>query len=491
MKLYDLTIEQALIGLKNKEFSATEITESYLERMNKFHKLNAFITETSDRALSNAKESDERIKNNSARALEGIPIGMKDLFATKGIKTTAGSEYLKNFIPEYESTVSDRLKESGTILLGKTNMDEFACGSSGKSSYFGPAVNPWKSELKLMAGGSSSGSASAVAAGLVMGTTATDTGGSTRFPAAITGTIGFKPSYGLCSRFGCIAYSSSLDTPSFITRTVADSALMFDVVKGVDSFDSTCYQKNLPASYPELNNIDVRGLKIGIIKELMEKPICDDARKLFESHIKNLKDKGAEIIDLSLDIIPIALQAYAIITAAEVSSNLARYDGVRYGERENGNTLDEMYSNTRTKNFGLDIKRKILVGMTVLANDKYEDYFVQAAKVRKILCNKFNEMFSKCDFIIAPVSAKPASPLNEEISSVDMQSLDFFVLPMNLAGLPACSIPSGLTSDGLPLGIQVVGNRYDDNRVLALSNIVEKYSRENGFDNKPSFIIGE
>lgn len=459
--------------------------------MNKFRELNAFISETEERALSDAKESDEKIKNNSARALEGIPIGMKDLFATKGIKSTAGSEYLQNFVPEYESTVSQRLKDSGTVLLGKLNMDEFACGSTGKSSHFGPAINPWKKELKLMAGGSSSGSASAVAAGLVMGATATDTGGSTRFPASITGTIGFKPSYGLCSRFGCIAYSSSLDTPSFITKTVADFALMFDVVKGIDPFDSTCYQKDIPASYPELNNINLKGLKIGVIKELMEKPICDDARKLFDSHIQNLKNNGAEIIDLSLDIIPLALQAYAIITAAEVSSNLARYDGVRYGERENGSNLEEMYSNTRTKNFGLDIKRKILVGMTVLANDKYEDYFVQAAKVRRLLCDKFDKMFSQCDFIIAPVSAKPASPLNEEISSVDMQSLDFFVLPMNLAGLPACSVPSGLTADGLPLGIQVVGNRYDDNRVLALANIVEKYSRENGFDNKPSLIIGE
>ena len=488
--MIDLTIHEALKKLKSGELSATELTRAYLNRIEKYgNELNCYITRTPERALADAETADKHYADGTARALEGIPIGMKDLFATRGIRTTAASHMLENFVPEYESTVSQKFIDSGSVLLGKTNLDEFAMGTFSKTSYFGAPVNPWHRSEKLTAGGSSGGSTSAVAGGLCMAATGTDTGGSIRFPSAITGLVGMKPTYGLCSRWGCVAFASSLDTPGPIARTVDDAALMLSVMAGHDDKDSTSESAGFNAHTP-LESIlgDGKKLRVGVIRELNNVKISDDMQKLFNDRINDLKSIGAEIVEVSIPNILDALAAYYIIAPAEASSNLARYDGMRYGLRVEGSDLIDTYNKTRAAGFGDEVQRRMIVGTAVLSSESYEVYFMQAARVRRMLSDSFNTAFEQCDLIICPTSFGTAMPLNSDLSPLEYYALDLFTVAMNLAGVPACSVPAGLAQNGLPLGVQVVGKRFDDLRVLQLAKHIEQFA---GVDNRPTKIMGE
>jgi len=488
--MIDLTICEALEKLKSGEISATELTRAYIERIEKYgDELNCYITRTPERALADAAESDKHYANGTARALEGIPIGMKDLFATRGIRTTAASHMLENFVPEYESTVSQKFIDSGSVLLGKTNLDEFAMGTFSKTSYFGAPVNPWHLSDKLTAGGSSGGSTSAVAGGLCMGATGTDTGGSIRFPSAITGLVGMKPTYGLCSRWGCVAFASSLDTPGPIARTVDDAALMLSVMAGHDEKDSTSESAGFNAHTP-LEPIlgDGKKLRIGIIRELNDVAISDDMKKLFNDRINDLKSIGAEVVEVSIPNILDALAAYYIIAPAEASSNLARYDGMRYGLRVEGSDLIDTYKKTRAAGFGDEVQRRMIVGTAVLSSESYEVYFMQAARVRRMIADSFNTAFQQCDLILCPTSSGPAMPLDSDLTPLEYYALDMFTVAMNLAGIPACSVPAGLATNRLPLGMQVVGPRFADLRVLQLAKHIEQFA---GVDNRPTKIMGK
>lgn len=489
-KMIDLTITQALQKLKSRAISATELTRAYLNRIEKFgEKLNCYITTTPDRALADAAAADARYADGTAGALDGIPIGMKDLFATRGIRTTAASRMLENFVPEYESTVSQKFIDAGTVLLGKTNLDEFAMGTFSKTSFFGAPVNPWQLSRHLTAGGSSGGSTSAVAGGLAMAATGTDTGGSIRFPSAITGLVGMKPTYGLCSRWGCVAFASSLDTPGPIARTADDAALMLSVMAGHDSKDSTSAENGFAVD-GELKPIigDGKKLRVGVIKEFAGVQISPDMKRLFDARIADLKSAGAEIIEVSIPNILDALAAYYIIAPAEASSNLARYDGMRYGLRVEGADLIDTYKKTRAAGFGTEVQRRMIVGTAVLSSESYEVYFMQAARVRRMIADSFANAFDQCDLIICPASAGTAMPLDSDLTPLEYYALDLFTVAMNLVGVPACSVPAGLAENGLPLGLQIVGRRFDDMRVLQLAKHIQEFS---GVDNRPTVIMGE
>ena len=488
--MIDLTITEALEKLKSREISATELTKAYLERIEKYgSELNCYITITPERALADAAASDARYADGNTLPLDGIPIGMKDLFATKGIRTTAASHMLENFIPEYESTVSQNLIDAGTVLLGKTNLDEFAMGTFSKTSYFGAPVNPWQLERKLTAGGSSGGATSAIAGGLAIAGTGTDTGGSIRFPSAVTGLVGMKPTYGLCSRWGCVAFASSLDTPGPIARTVDDAALLLSAMASHDPKDSTSEKAGFHAHTP-LEPVlgDGKKLRVGVIKEFADVEISPDMKKLFEARIADLKSIGAEIVEVSIPNILDALAAYYIIAPAEASSNLARYDGMRYGLRVEGNDLIDTYKKTRAAGFGEEVQRRMIVGTAVLSSESYEVYFMQAARVRRMIADSFNKAFEQCDLILCPSSAGTAMPLDSDLTPLEYYALDLFTVAMNLAGIPACSVPAGLAENGLPLGVQVVGKRFDDMRVLQLAKHIEQFA---GVDNRPTKIMGK
>ena len=489
--MINLTIVEALKKLKSREISATELTRAYLKRIEKYgNKLNCYITQTPERALSDAEESDKRYANGNTLPLDGMPIAMKDLFATNGIRTTAASRMLENFVPQYESTISQKFIDAGTVLLGKSNLDEFAMGTFSKTSYFGAPVNPWQIEKHLTAGGSSGGSTSAVASGLAIAATGTDTGGSIRFPCAITGLVGMKPTYGLCSRWGCVAFASSLDTPGPIARTVDDTALLLSVMAGHDDKDSTS-APNAKFEFdgtvkPILGN--GKKLRIGIIKEFNDVQISTDMKNLFEKRIADLKSLGAEIVEVSIPNILDALAAYYIIAPAEASSNLARYDGMRYGLRVEGVDLEDTYKKTRAAGFGEEVQRRMLIGTAVLSSESYEVYFMQAARVRRMIADSFASAFNNCDLIICPSGAGTALPLDSDLTPLEYYALDLFTVAMNLAGIPAVSVPCGLAQNGLPLGMQVVGKRFDDMRVLQLAKHIETAA---GIDNRPTKILGE
>lgn len=488
--MIDLTITEALQKLKSGEISATELTRAHLDRIEKYGKeLNCFITLTPERALSDAAAADERIKNGTPRALDGIPIAMKDLFATRGIRTTAASHILENFVPQYESTVSQNFIDAGTVLLGKSNLDEFAMGTFSKTSYFGAPISPWQMERRLNAGGSSGGTTSAVAGGLAMGGTGTDTGGSIRFPCSITGLVGVKPTYGLCSRWGCVAFASSLDTPGPIARTVDDAALLLSVMAGHDPKDSTSANVKTEISVP-LKPIlgDGKKLRIGIIKEFADVKVSDDMKNLFEKRVADLKSLGAEVIEVSIPNILDALAAYYVIAPAEASSNLARYDGVRYGLRVEGKDIYDTFKKTRAAGFGDEVKRRMLIGTAVLSSSSYEVYFMQAARVRRMIADSFNRAFEQCDLIVCPSGANTALPLDSDLTPLEYYALDLFTVAMNLAGIPAVSVPCGLASNNLPLGMQVVGKMFDDVRVLQLAKHIEQFA---GVDNRPTKVMGK
>ncbi len=489
--MINLTIKQALEKLKSREISATELARAYLARIEKYGKqLNCYITNTPERALEDAAKSDERYANGKTLALDGMPIAMKDLFATRGIRTTAASHMLENFVPQYESTISQKFIDAGTVLLGKSNLDEFAMGTFSKTSYFGAPVSPWQIEKRLTAGGSSGGSTSAVASGLAIAATGTDTGGSIRFPCAITGLVGLKPTYGLCSRWGCVAFASSLDTPGPITRTVEDAALLLSVMAGHDDKDSTSSPNAKFESDGNLQPVlgDGKKLRIGVIKEFNNVEISQDMKSLFEKRIADLKSMGADIVEVSIPNVLDALAAYYIIAPAEASSNLARYDGMRYGLRVEGSDLYDTYKKTRAAGFGEEVQRRMLIGTAVLSSESYEVYFMQAARVRRMIADAFNSAFEQCDLIVCPSGASTAMPLDSDLSPLEYYALDLFTVAMNLAGVPAVSVPCGLAQNGLPLGMQVVGRRFDDMRVLQLAKHIETAAN---VDNRPTVIIGE
>lgn len=488
--MINLTLTEALKKLNTGEISAVELTRAYLERIEKYGAdLNCYITTTPERALADAAASDARRSAGNALPLDGAPIAMKDLFATRGIRTTAASRMLENFVPEYESTVSQKLIDAGTVLLGKANLDEFAMGTFSKTSFFGAPINPWQIERQLTAGGSSGGSTSAVASGLAIAATGTDTGGSIRFPAAITGMVGMKPTYGLCSRWGCVAFASSLDTPGPITRTVDDAALMLSAMAGHDAKDSTSSTNGFTCTAP-LEPIlgDGKKLRVGIIKEFSDVKISEDMKTLFEKRISDLKSMGAEIVEVSIPNILDALAAYYIIAPAEASSNLARYDGMRYGLRVEGRDIYDTFKKTRAAGFGDEVQRRMIIGTAVLSSESYDVYFMQAARVRRMIADSFASAFEQCDLIVCPSSAGTAMPLASDLSPLEYYALDLFTVAMNLAGVPACSVPCGLATNGLPLGMQVVGPRFEDMHVLQLAKHIEIAA---DIDNRPTTIMGK
>ena len=488
--MINLTLTEALKKLNTGEISAVELTRAYLERIEKYGAdLNCYITTTTERALADAAASDARRSAGNALPLDGAPIAIKDLFATRGIRTTAASRMLENFVPEYESTVSQKLIDAGTVLLGKANLDEFAMGTFSKTSFFGAPINPWQIERQLTAGGSSGGSTSAVASGLAIAATGTDTGGSIRFPAAITGMVGMKPTYGLCSRWGCVAFASSLDTPGPITRTVDDAALMLSAMAGHDAKDSTSSTNGFTCTAP-LEPIlgDGKKLRVGIIKEFSDVKISEDMKTLFEKRISDLKSMGAEIVEVSIPNILDALAAYYIIAPAEASSNLARYDGMRYGLRVEGRDIYDTFKKTRAAGFGDEVQRRMIIGAAVLSSESYDVYFMQAARVRRMIADSFASAFEQCDLIVCPSSAGTAMPLASDLSPLEYYALDLFTVAMNLAGVPACSVPCGLATNGLPLGMQVVGPRFEDMHVLQLAKHIEIAA---DIDNRPTTIMGK
>lgn len=481
--LTKLTIKQARDGLKNKEFSSQELTKAYIKNIEEKSDINAFITTSFDLALKQAEESDKRIANNEARDLEGIPLGIKDLFCTKNIRTTSGSKMLENFIPPYESTVSQKLLDAGAVTLGKLNMDQFAMGSTNTNSYFGPVINPYKkkgSNENLVPGGSSGGSAAAVAANLCAGSTGSDTGGSIRQPASFTNLVGIKPTYGRCSRFGMIAFASSLDQAGIFAKDVYDAALLQRVISGFDAKDSTSIDKAVP-QFEALLNSDIKGLRIGIPKEYHSGGITQEAEEIWQKGREILKQKGAEIVDISLPHTQYTAACYYIIAPAEASSNLARFDGVRYGFRAEGENLsiDELYKKTRSQGFGPEVKRRILTGTHVLSSGYYDAYYTKALKVRKLILQDFEQAFKKVDAILTPSTPGPAFEIDQsskltKSDPIKIYSNDLFTIPANLAGLPALSVPGGFNDEGLPLGLQLVGKHFDEQTILNIALAIEQ-----------------
>jgi aspartyl-tRNA(Asn)/glutamyl-tRNA(Gln) amidotransferase subunit A len=475
--LTSLTLKAALDGMAAKSFSALELTQAHVDAVEAARALNAFSCPTPDRALEMAKASDERRARGQAGRLEGAPLGIKDLFATEGVQSAAGSKILANFRPTYESTVSSNLWRDGAVMLGKLNMDEFAMGSSNETSAYGPVVNPWRAEggnAQLTPGGSSGGSAAAVAAELCLGATATDTGGSIRQPAAFTGTVGIKPTYGRCSRWGIVAFASSLDQAGPMARTVEDSAILLTSMCGHDPKDST----SLPVETPDFASYvgrSVKGLRVGIPKEYRVDNMPPEIEKLWEQGIAWLKEAGCEIVEVSLPHTKYALPAYYIIAPAEASSNLARYDGMRYGLRVEGGNLTDTYEKTRAEGFGAEVKRRILIGTYVLSAGYYDAYYLKALKVRRRIADDFDQAFEKVDALLTPTAPSAAFALGDKSDDpVAMYLNDIFTVTVNLAGLPGMSVPAGVDANGLPLGLQLIGRALDEGTLFSLGGAIEK-----------------
>ncbi len=475
--LTGLTIAEARDGLTKKAFSAKELTEAHIKVMEKARALNAFVTETPEIARAGAAEADKRIAAGSARALEGIPLGIKDLFCTKGVLTTAGSHILDGFKPPYESTVSRNLFDAGAVMLGKLNMDEFAMGSSNETSYYKPVINPWRrkgSNTPLVPGGSSGGSSASVAARLVMGATGTDTGGSIRQPAAVTGIAGIKPTYGRCSRWGIVAFASSLDQAGPMARTVRDCAILLKTMASHDPMDSTSVDLPVP-DYEAAMTGNIKGLRVGIPKEYRIDGMPAEIEALWQKGIQWLKDAGAETVDVSLPHTKYALPAYYIVAPAEASSNLARYDGVRFGLRVPGKDITSMYENTRAVGFGREVQRRILIGTYVLSAGYYDAYYIKAQKLRTLIARDFEEAYKKCDVLLTPTAPGPAFGIGEKTDDpISMYLNDVFTVTVNLAGLPGISVPAGLSSDGLPLGLQLIGKAFDEATLFRVGEVIEK-----------------
>ncbi len=474
--LIRLTLAEAKEGLSHKKFSSVELTQAYLESMKYHRHMNAYILETPELALERANESDQRLAKGDVRSLEGLPLAIKDLFCTEGIQTTAGSHILEGFKPPYESTVSENLKNAGAVSLGKTNLDEFAMGSANITSYYGNVINPWKRAdgKDLTPGGSSGGSAAVVAGGLALAATGTDTGGSIRQPAAFSGIVGIKPTYGRCSRWGIVAYASSLDQAGPMTRDVRDAALLLEVMAGHDPKDSTSVALEVP-SFEKALIQGVKGLRVGIPKEYRLEGMDEDTLKLWEKGAKWLQEAGAEIVEISLPHTKYSLATYYVLAPAEASSNLARYDGVRYGLRVSGKTLDELYENTRSEGFGTEVQRRVLIGTYVLSAGYYDAYYLKAHKVRRLITHDFETAFQNVDVILTPTTPTAAFALDEKPTDpVVMYLNDVLTVPANLAGLPGISIPAGLSKEGLPLGLQLIGPAFDENVLFRAGRVLEE-----------------
>ena len=474
--LLGLNAVAAREALDKKAFSAVELTTAYLGAAEATADLNNYVALTADHALAMAAESDKRIAAGAAGLLEGLPIGVKDLFCTKGISSTACSNILKGFVPPYESTVTANLWTAGGVMLGKLNCDEFAMGSGNETSAYGPAVNPWqgKDKVDLVPGGSSGGSASAVAARSALLATGTDTGGSIRQPAAFCGVVGLKPTYGRCSRWGIVAFASSLDQAGPFTRTVADNALMMTAMASHDAKDSTSTQTPLQDLIGAVGD-GVRGMKIGVPKEYVMDGMDGEVVTLWEQGQAWLRDAGAELIDVSLPHTKYALPAYYIIAPAEASSNLARYDGVRYGTRVDAETLDGMYEATRAAGFGEEVQRRIMIGTYVLSAGYYDAYYLKAQKVRRLIKGDFDAAFKTVDALLTPATPSAAFPVGRKIDDPVTNFLnDVFTVPANLAGLPGIAVPGGVTSNGLPLGLQVLGRPFDEASLYRVAGVLEQ-----------------
>lgn len=475
--LTKLSLKAALAGLKARDFSSVDITKAHIEAIEQARGLNAYVLETPDKALAMAAASDERLARGEGGALEGAPLGIKDLFCTDGVRSTAASKILSNFVPAYESTVTSQLWRDGGVMLGKLNLDEFAMGSSNETSAFGPVINPWRrngSEAALTPGGSSGGSAAATAADLCLAATATDTGGSIRQPAAFTGTVGIKPTYGRCSRWGIIAFASSLDQAGPIAKTVEDAAIMLRSMSGHDAKDST----SLPIEVPDFASYvgkSVKGLRIGVPKEYRILGMPAEIEKLWADGIAWLKDAGCEIVEVSLPHTKYALPAYYIVAPAEASSNLARYDGMRYGLRAGGPSLTDVYEESRAQGFGEEVKRRILIGTYVLSAGYYDAYYLKAQKVRRRIADDFDQAWQTCDALLTPTAPSAAFGLGEQSDDpIAMYLNDIFTVTTNLAGLPGLSLPAGLDAQGLPLGLQLIGRALDEATLFSLAGALEK-----------------
>jgi aspartyl-tRNA(Asn)/glutamyl-tRNA(Gln) amidotransferase subunit A len=479
-----LTLADAREGLAAKTFSAVELTQAHLDAMARAKGLNAFIVETPDKALAMARASDAKIAKGEAGPLEGIPLGIKDLYATEGVQTTAASHILEGFIPPYESTVTANLWRDGATMLGKLNLDEFAMGSSNETSFFGPVVSPWRrqsadgkiSDAKIVPGGSSGGSAAAVAARLCLGATATDTGGSIRQPAAFTGTVGVKPTYGRCSRFGVVAFASSLDQAGPIARNVRDTAILLRSMAGHDPKDTTSVDTPVP-DYEKSVGASIKGKVIGIPKEYRLDGLSDEITALWEQGVAWLRAAGAEIREISLPHTRHALPAYYIVAPAEASSNLARYDGVRYGLRKTGKDIVDLYELTRAEGFGKEVRRRIMIGTYVLSAGYYDAYYLRAQKIRSLIKRDFDLAYqSGVDAILTPATPSPAFALGEKGSAdpVEMYLNDVFTVTVNMAGLPGLVLPGGLSSDGLPLGLQLIGRPFEEESLFSLAQVIEE-----------------
>ena len=474
--LTNLTIAQARAKLQAREISAVELTESYIAAIENAKILNAYVAETPEQARAMAKASDARRAKNEGGALEGIPLGIKDLFATKGVHTQACSHILDGFKPGYESTVTQNLWDAGAVMLGKLNMDEFAMGSSNETSYYGSVTNPWRrknSNASLVPGGSSGGSATAVAAHICAAATATDTGGSIRQPAAFTGTVGIKPTYGRVSRWGIVAFASSLDQAGPITRDVRDAAIMLKAMASVDDKDTTSVDRPVP-DYEKALGKSIKGLRIGIPKEYRPDGLSAEIGAMWDQGARWLKEQGAEIVEISLPHTKYALPAYYIVAPAEASSNLARYDGVRYGLRVPGDDLIDTYEKTRAAGFGKEVQRRIMIGTYVLSAGYYDAYYLKAQQVRTLIKRDFDKAWDKVDVILTPATPSAAFAPGEITDPVQMYLNDIFTVTVNMAGLPGIAVPAGLSSEGLPLGLQLIGKPFDEETLFQTAYAIEQ-----------------
>jgi aspartyl-tRNA(Asn)/glutamyl-tRNA(Gln) amidotransferase subunit A len=472
-------LAEARDGLKKTDFSAVELAQAHLAAIEKARALNAYVLETAERAADMAKASDARIAAGEAKPLDGIALAVKDMFCTADVRTTACSHILDNFVPTYESTVTANLWRDGAVLLGKTNNDEFAMGSSNETSYFGPVISPWRrkgSNTPLVTGGSSGGSAAAVAAQLCLGATGTDTGGSIRQPAAFTGTVGMKPTYGRCSRWGIVAFASSLDQAGPFARSVRDAAILLRSMAGPDAKDTTCADLPVP-DYEAAVGQSVKGLRIGIPKEYRVEGMPAEIEQLWQQGRDWLKAAGAELVDISLPHTKYALPAYYIVCPAEASSNLARYDGVRYGLRVPGRDITAMYEGTRGEGFGKEVRRRVMIGTYVLSAGYYDAYYLRAQQVRTLIKRDFEQAFDAgIDAMLTPATPSAAFGIGEKAGGdpVEMYLNDVFTVTVNMAGLPGIAVPAGLDAQGLPLGLQLIGRPFDEETLFALGHVIEQ-----------------
>ena len=476
--LTELSIAAALRGLRGKDFSAVELTRAHLDAIEALNpRLNAYVTVTAAQAMQAAEAADAALERGERAALGGIPLGIKDLFCTRGVRTTASSRMLEGFVPPYESTVTERLLRDGAVFLGKTNLDEFAMGSSNMNSAFGPVENPWHRHgdaTKLVPGGSSGGSAAAVAARLALGATGTDTGGSIRQPASFCGIAGIKPTYGRCSRWGVIAFASSLDQPGPLARSVEDCAILLRSMAGYDPKDSTSVDRPVP-DYVAACGRSLRGLRIGIPREYHVAGMPAEIETLWQNGIAWLRDAGCEIVDVSLPHTKYGLATYYIVAPAECSSNLARYDGVRFGARVEADSLDGLYERSRAAGFGAEVKRRILIGTYVLSSGYYDAYYLRAQKVRALILRDFTEAFGKVDALLTPTAPSAAFGQGENMDDpIKMYLNDIFTVPASMAGVPGLSVPAGLDGRGLPLGLQLIGRPFDEEVLFAIGSALEQ-----------------